>query len=214
MVLNLEKYGVGIALALFLLAIVYCFTEIGSVFQMNTFVESHKGAVAFGLSYCFAFLAIMFKVMLVLFFIYIFVVIYNIAIVGIFKPLISANMDSDASVSSGSSAREIVEKARVSYYEAIKVVAKKVFTIAFGFFNIPNTLLIVFGVIPLYLLVVTFSYYQFVATKEKTKGSQEQNILNTTFMYFTLLIFIIMTLLAIHLIYIVITTMGSESKKS
>lgn len=214
MPLNLEKHSVGIGLALFLLAIIYCFTDLFSVYQVNNFVEKHKGAIQFGLSYFFAFLMFMFKVCIVLLCIYIFIVLYNIAIVGIFKPLISENTDSNASIDSGSSAREIIDKARVSYYEAIKYIAKKVFTISFGFFSIPNSIMMIFVIIPTYFLVVTYSYYQFIATKENTKGAQEQNILSTTFFYFILLLFIVMFLLSFYLIYTVMGPGGSGSGNS
>lgn len=205
MALNLEKYGVGIGVALFILAVVYCLTDIGQIFAKNAFTEEYKSATKFAFSYSFSFLNLMFKVLLILLFIYIFIVIYDIAIVGIFKPLISENMDSNASITASSSAREIMEKARVSYFESIKAVARNTMSIVFGFINIPNALLILFFVIPLYILIVTFSYYKFISTKEKTKGPDQENILQTNYFYFVLLIFSVMTLLSLYFIYTTLT---------
>lgn len=198
-----ETFSVSIGLALFLLALLYCFADFSSVFDKNSFIEKYNSAFTFAFTYFAAFITIMFKVMLVLLFIYVFIVIYNIAIVGIFKPLISENMDSNASVSGFSSAREIVDKARISYYESIKAIAKKTMDIAFGFIKIPNCLLLTFVLIPTYILIVTYSYYAFIGTKVNIKSNQ-QKVLSTNYHYFIILIFTIMMMLSLYLIYIVL----------
>jgi hypothetical protein len=198
-----HELGVGMGLILFLLALIYCFTDYSSIFDKNDYVGKYKSAVKYAFAFCFDYVGIVFKVMLVLLFIYIFIVIYNIAIVAIFKPLLSDNVGSNESVNGFNSAREIIEQARISYFSMIKTVAINTMRVVFGFINIPNTLLLLFVIIPIYLLFAVFSYYHFISNKQNVEKekSKEQKILTSTYHYFMILIFTIIVMFAIYMIY-------------
>lgn len=211
--------GVGMGLGLFLLAMVYSLTDVGTVFDKTAYVGKYASSIKYALSFFLGFVTIVFKVMLVLLFIFIFIVIYNIVVVGVFKPLMSEsllNTSNPLSVVKGfTGAREIIEQARVSYFSMIKTVAINTMQVVFGFINIPNTVILLFTVIPLYLLFAVFSYYQFVSTKDNvTKDNdaqKEQKILNTNYHYFIILIF---TILIMFAIYIVAKTLMALSNKT
>lgn len=198
-----DKLGIGMGLVMFLLALVYCFTDYSSVFDKNDYVGTYKSAVKYAFILLFDFLGIIFKILMVLLFIYMFIVVYNIAIVGIFKPLLTKNADSDEIISSFSSAREILEKATVSYTSMIKTVAKTAMRIVFGFLDIPNTIMLFFVIIPIYLFFVAFAYYQFILNKKNINknNSNEQKFLSTNYHYFMILVFTIVTSFIIYVLW-------------
>lgn len=201
-----DKLGVGMGLVMFLLALIYCFTDYSSVFDKNDYVGTYKNAIKYAFIFLFDFLGIVFKIMMVLLFIYMFIVVYNIAIVGIFKPLLSKNADSNEIISSFNSAREILEEATISYTSMIKTVAKTAMRIVFGFLNIPNTIMLFFVIIPVYLFFVAFAYYQFIINKHNINKakSDEQKFLSTNYHYFMILVF---TILISFIIYIIWNTL-------
>lgn len=211
--------GVGMGLGLFLLAMIYSLADIGTVFDKNAFVGQYANSLKYALSFFLGFVTIVFKIMLVLLFIFIFIVIYNIVVVGVFKPLMSdsiLNTSNPLSAIKGfTGAREIIEQAKVSYFSMIKTVALNTMQVVFGFINIPNTVILLFTVIPLYLLFSVFSYYQFVSTKENTSSGndsqKQQRILNTNYHYFIMLIF---TILFTFALYIITNTLMMMSNKT
>lgn len=211
--------GVGMGLGLFLLAMIYSLADINTILDKSAFVGRYTSSIKYALAFFFGFVTIVFKIMLVLLFIFIFIVIYNIVVVGVFKPLMSESLLNTSNPLSAIKgfigAREIIEQARVSYFSMIKTVAVNTMSVVFGFINIPNTVVLLFTVIPIYLLFSTFSYYQFVSNKDNTKNNsdtqKEQKILNTNYHYFIILIF---TILVTFAIYIVSKTLMMLSKKS
>jgi hypothetical protein len=209
--------GVGMGLGLFLLAMIYSLADISTVFDKNAFVGKYTSSIKYALAFFFGFITIVFKIMLVLLFIFIFIVVYNIVVVGVFKPLMSESLLDTTNplslVKGFTGAREIIEQARVSYFSMIKTVAVNTMQVVFGFINIPNTIILLFTVIPLYLLFSTFSYYQFVSNKDNTSNDsqKEQKILNTNYHYFIILIF---TILVTFAIYIVSKTLMMLSNKN
>lgn len=200
--------GVGMGLGLFLLAMVYSLADISTVFDKTSFVGKYASSIKYALSFFLGFVTIVFKIMLVLLFIFIFIVIYNIVVVGVFKPLMSESLLNTSNplsaVKGFIGAREIIEQARVSYFSMIKTVAINTMSVVFGFINIPNTVILLFTVIPLYLLFAVFSYYQFVSTKSSNNqgedAQQQQKILNTNYHYFIILIFTILITFAIYIV--------------
>lgn len=198
-----DKLGVGMGLVMFLLALVYCFTDYSSVFDKNDYVGTYKSAVKYAFIFFFDFLGIIFKIMMVLLFIYMFIVVYNIAIVGIFKPLLTKNVDSNEIISNFSSAREILEKATISYTSMIKTVAKTAMRIVFGFLDIPNTIMLFFVIIPIYLFFVAFAYYQFILNKKNINKSKsnEQKYLSTNYHYFMILVFTIVISFIVYILW-------------
>jgi hypothetical protein len=196
-----NKVSVGMGLGLFLLAMVYSLTDIGVVLDKNAFVGKYTSSIKYALTFFFGFVTIVFKIMVVLLFIYTFIVIYNIVIVGILKPMMSKNTLDPTAGFSG--AREIISQARESYFAMIKSVAVKTMDVVFGFINIPNTLILFFTVIPVYLLFAVFSYYQFVSTKHNIDDDTQkgQKILNTNYHYFIMLIFTVVITFALYVIF-------------
>jgi hypothetical protein len=209
--------GVGMGLGLFLLAMIYSLADISTVFDKNAFVGKYTNSIKYALAFFFGFVTIVFKIMLVLLFIFMFIVVCNIVVVGVFKPLMSESLLNTSNplsaVKGFIGAREIIEQARVSYFSMIKTVAVNTMQVVFGFINIPNTIILLFTVIPLYLLFSTFSYYQFVSNKGtiSNDSQKEQKILNTNYHYFIILIF---TILVTFAIYIVSKTLMMLSNKT
>ncbi len=196
-----DKLGIGMGFVMFILALIYCFTDYNSVFDKNDYVGKYKNAVKYAFTFFFDFLGMVLEIMMVLLFIYMFIVVYNIAVVGIFKPLFTKNADSNEVISNFSSAREILEEAQKSYMSMIKTVAKTAMRIVFGFLDIPNTIMLFFVIIPIYLFFVAFAYYQFILNKPNiTKNkANEQKFLGTNYHYFMILVF---TILISFIIYI------------
>lgn len=195
-----NKLSVGMGLGLFLLALTYSLTDIGVVLDKNAFVGKYTSSIKYALTFFFGFVTIVFKIMVVLLFIYTFIVIYNIVIVGILKPLMSKNTLDPTRGFSG--ARDIITQAHESYFGMIKSVATKTMDVVFGFINIPNTLILFFIVIPIYLLFAVFSYYQFVSTKQTIDDDSQkgQKIMNTNYHYFIMLIFTVVITFALYII--------------
>lgn len=207
-----DKLAVGMGLGLFLLALVYCLTDVGSVFDKATFVGKYSSSIKYALAFFFAFITIVFKLMLVLLFIYVFIVIYNIVVVGVFKPLMS---DGVMDTSNGfNSAKDVVQQAQTSYFALIKSVAIKTMGVVFGFINIPNTILLFFTIIPVYLLFAVLSYYQFVSTKKavELEPQKGQKVLNTSYHCFIILIFSILVSFAMYMIYSTLTLLTQTAK--
>ena len=198
-----DKLGVGIGLIMFLLSLVYCFSDYNLVFDKNDYIGTYKSSVKYAFIFLFDFISIVFKIMIVLLFIYMFIVVYNIAIVGIFKPLLTKNADSNEVISTFNGARDILEQAQKSYITMIKTVAKTAMRVVFGFLNIPNTIILFFVIIPLYLFFVAFAYYQFILNKqniEKSK-SNEQKFLSTNYHNFMILVFTIVISFIIYILW-------------
>ncbi len=200
-----QKLGIGMGLGLFLLSLVYCLTDIGTILDKSLFTGQYTSAIKYALAFFFGFVSIAFKILLVLLFVFIFIVVYNIAAVAIFKPLMSESLDSGTAFKGFTGAREIIEQARVSYFSMIKTVAINTMRVVFGFINVPHTILLFFVVIPIYLLFAVFAYYQFVSTKSTTTDSNDvqkgQKIMNTNYHYFIMLIFTIIITFGIYLTY-------------
>lgn len=163
----------AIGVALFVLAIVYAFTEYAQVFDQQHYIGKYSNGLKYALSYVFGYGNIMFKALVILLFIYVFVVIYNIALVAIFKPLISDNTDSATSIKFSTGADELVNKARNTYFEAIKYIVKHMMDLAFGFLRIPRIMLMMYIVLPITLVIVsTTLYYTYM---NKDSKSEEMN---------------------------------------
>lgn len=163
----------AIGVALFVLVIVYAFTEYAQVFDQQHYIGKYSNGLKYALSYVFGYGNIMFKALVILLFIYVFVVIYNIALVAIFKPLISDNTDSATSIKFSTGADELVNKARNTYFEAIKYIVKHMMDLAFGFLRIPRIMLMMYIVLPMTLVIVsTTLYYTYM---NKDSKSEEMN---------------------------------------
>jgi hypothetical protein len=156
----------AIGVSLFVLAIVYAFTEYAQVFDRQHYTGKYTNALKYALSYVFGYGNIMFKALVILLFIYVFVVIYNIALVAIFKPLISDNTDSATSIKFSTGADELVNKARNTYFEAIKYIVKHMMDLAFGFLRIPRIMLMMYIVLPMTLVIVTTALYYTYMNKD------------------------------------------------
>lgn len=208
-----DKLGVGMGFVMFILALIYCFTDYNTVFDKSDYTGTYKNAVKYAFTFFFDFLGMVFKIMMVLLFIYMFIVVYNIAVVGIFKPLFTKNADSNEVISSFGSAREILEEAQKSYMSMIKKVAKTAMRIVFGFLDIPNTIILFFVIIPIYLFFVAFAYYQFILNKKNINKnrSNEQKLLETYYHYFMILIFTIVISFIIYVTWKTLRILSSNN---
>jgi hypothetical protein len=163
----------AIGISLFVLAIVYAFTEYSYVFDRQQYIGNYTNALKYALSYTFGYGNIMFKALVILLFIYIFVVIYNIALVAIFKPLISEHSYSISSIKFSTGADELVNKAKKTYFEAIKYIVKHMMDLAFGFLREPRIMFIMYIILPVTLFAVSTTLY-FVYLR-KTSKVEEMN---------------------------------------
>lgn len=156
----------AIGISLFVLAVVYAFTEYAQVFDRQYYVGKYSNALKYAVSYVFGYGNIMFKALVILLFIYVFVVIYNIALVAVFKPLISNSTDSAISIKFSTGADELVNKARNTYFEAIKYIVKHMMDLAFGFLRIPRIMSMMYIVLPVTLVIVTMALYYTYMNKD------------------------------------------------
>lgn len=156
----------AISISLFVLAIVYAFTEYAQVFDRQNYIGKYSNALKYAVSYMFGYANIMFKALVILLFIYVFVVVYNIALVAIFKPLISDNTDSAISIKFSTGANELVNKARNTYFDAIKYIVKHMMDLAFGFLRFPRIILMMYIVLPITLVVVSMTLYYTYMNKD------------------------------------------------
>jgi hypothetical protein len=210
---KIDRLSIGMGLGLFILALIYCFADVSSVFDKSDYTGLYKSAIKYAFVFLFDFINIVFKIMLVLLFIYVFIVVYNITIVGIFKPLLSDNVDSNDSISGFNSARQIIEEAQKSYFSSVKVIAKNTMKVVFGFMDIPNTIVLFFIIIPLYLLFVVFAYYRFIVNKRNiNKNKQnEQKFLTTNYHYLMILIFTIVISFLVYILWKTFKVMKNAS---
>lgn len=211
-----DKFSIGMGLVLFLLALVYCFTDYDTTFDINDYVGTYKTAVKYAFTFTFDFLAMVFKIMLVLLFVYVFIVIYNIALVGIFRPLLTKNIDSKEIVSNFSGIDEILSSARISYDFAVMKVAKQAIKIVFGFLDIPNTIVLFFVIIPLYVFFVALAYYLYILNKKNIakNPSEEQAFLSTNYHNLMILIFTILITFITYILWKTLNVLSSNPESN
>jgi hypothetical protein len=193
--------SVGIGIGMLILAFIYTLADYGSCFPKMNFVGSYVNPLWYALSYLFSYVKLFFKSLIVLLFIFVFIFVYYMAAVGVLKPFVSENVDSSASIQSFTGADEIVQKAKASYFDTIAPVAKKAMAFSFGFLQLPITLATLVVLIPLFLLVSAVVYYSSFSRKRTIPDGAEQNILETNYHVFMIMIFAMLIMSCLFFVY-------------
>jgi hypothetical protein len=198
---------VGIGLVFFILALIYSFSDYNLTFDKTNYIGEWKSAFKYATTFVLAYIVILFKALIVLFFIYVLFIVYNIAIIGAFRPLVSNSIDSNDVIDSSSSAREIIQEARQSYFGSIKKANSSMFQVAFGFIHVPYAILLVYVLIPILLYVFIMTYYFTISSKKKVQGNEGemQNILVTNYHFFMIFLFVLIIIALVFLILSFIT---------
>lgn len=196
-----ETLAIGLGILLFCLATIYTLADYDAIFEKSVFLKKWSNPIKYAIAYVMSYMTFILKALLVLCFIFVFIVVYNILIVGIFKPLLSDNLGSAASLKSAGlgismGASEIVEKARQTYFEAIKEVIKKGIVFVFGMFRVPNAALILLVVLPIFLFTNALAYYAMTS-----KSNETNKVLNTNYHMLTVGIFCMLLLALVFIIY-------------
>jgi hypothetical protein len=198
MEISSETLSRGVAIAFFVLAFVYTLADFDTMFDKDKLVPNKRASpFKYALGYVFGYAAVVIKVVLVLLFVYVFIVVYNLAIVGIFKPLLSDNVDSASNIKFSTGANEIVEKARGSYFEAIKQVTKTVMGFTFGFIDVPQLLVVMCVIVPTVIFVTSFTYYY----SHPASGEDKIKQMNTAYHMFMMFIFALIIVMCLFAIY-------------
>lgn len=152
----------GIGMLIFILAFSYALLDVATYFrkeeQENNKMNIFKHALYFVLGY----FHILLMTLLALIFVFVFLMVYNIILVGVFKPLISDNI---APSSGGYSA--IVQKAKDGYFAIISTLAKLIFTTVFRVIDIKLALFLLMVFIPVCIFVVVIIYNLTIARESK-----------------------------------------------
>lgn len=191
-----------IAMFFFLLAFVYVMADFFNVFDINNYIgEWAGGAMKFAVGYSLAIFGIVFKIFLVLFFIYIFIVLYKVLVIALVRPILSDDVSSNSYVDSFNGAREIIEKAKVSFSESINYIMKSNMKTVFGIYKIPNAVIGLIVFLPVFVFLSAFSYYSSLSRKKNVKDEDVQDVLTTNYHYFAIIILVILILLVLNILY-------------
>lgn len=198
MEISSETLSLGVSIVFLLLALVYTLADYDTIFNKDRFIDKKWAfPLKYALGYVGGYAAVIVKAILVLLFIYVFIVVYNLAIVGIFKPLLTDNVDSSASIKLSSGAGEIIDKARGTYFDAIKQVVKSMMPFTFGFIDVPQLLVLMFVIIPVFLFVTSFAYYYAVSHKKVDDDTQRLKEMTTTYHMFMVFMFTLIVVMCI-----------------
>jgi hypothetical protein len=183
---------IAVGLLLFVLAFSYALLDIPHFFRKEAQESEQVSFWKYGFFYVAGYFQILLKAFLALLFVFVFFMVYNIILVGVFKPLISD------SISEGKGAYEdVVAKAKEGYFSAISAMAKITVSTVFVVVDVKLALLLLFAYLPITVFVVAIVYHSTVARKKNMEGAFDANVARTTnyhFLTMTSLSFIIMTL--------------------
>lgn len=202
-----ETLSIGVSIFLFTLASLYTLADYEAIFDKNTFLKKLSNPIKYSIAYVMSYMTYIFKALLVMFFVFIFIIVYNILIVGIFKPLLSENIGSQNNLKAAGfamGAYDIIEKARKTYFEAIQEVIKKGMLFVFGMFKVQYLGMILLIIIPVFLSFVATAYYTNVQTKQKQKQKTQNLLLN--YHLLMIIMFIVLVISLVFIAYLVMLT--------
>lgn len=194
-------------LFVFLLASLYGFADYFIVFAKNDFIDEWKGPFIQSIKFVFSFIMLLTKILLALLFLFTLTVVFVFAIVGIFKPWTKKDITSNDAIRTASSAVELMTNTENEYTAIFKMVIEKVSKLVFGVIDITQAMLLLFIVIPVFMFIAVFIYNWSNLPNKKGKELEEvsqRNLLLTNFHFMNIFVFSIMTIYALHLIYLVL----------
>jgi hypothetical protein len=121
--------------------------------------------------------------------------VYNIILVGVFKPLISNSVS--AGVSKGTPYDEVVSKAKDGYFELISAMAKFIFATVFKVIHVRLALFLLLVYVPLAIFMLTLTYHLTIARPkniEKTGNIYEARATNYHYVTIIVISFIILSI--------------------
>lgn len=185
---------VAVGLVLFILSFTYALLDISIFFRKEAQEREQQNFLKYGLFYVAGYYQIVLKALLALLFVFVFLMVYNIILVGVFKPLIS---DAGTVSTSGDMTYEqIVAKAKGGYFELISAIAKLVFTTVFRIVDVRFALLLLFAFIPITIFLVVTTYHLVIARKynmEMVISSDDARVANYHYLTIMILSFIIVS---------------------
>jgi hypothetical protein len=186
---------VAVGLILFILSFTYALLDISTFFKKETQEREQHHYLKYALFYVGGYYQIVLKALLALLFVFVFLMVYNIILVGVFKPLIS---DTASSSTSGDITYEqIVAKAKGGYFDLISAIAKLVFTTVFKIVDVKFALLMLFVFIPITIFFVVTTYYLTVGRKynmENVTSPNTARVANYHYLTIMILSFIIISI--------------------
>lgn len=191
-----------IAFFFFLMAFIYVMADFFVIFDVNNYLgEWSGGATKFAVGYSFAIFVIIFKLLLVLFFIYLFIVFYKVTVIALVTPVLSNNVSSNESIDNSNGAREVIDKAKMGFSESLNYILKSNMKTVFGIYKIPNAIIGLLIVLPVFVYISTFSYYYSISRTKYIKDEDVQNVLTTNYHYFAIIILTILILYIMNIFY-------------
>ena len=188
---------VVVGLLLFVLAFMYALLDMAYYFKKDTQENQQLNFLEYGVIYLAGYYQILLKALLSLLFIFVFLMVYNIILVGVFKPLISDTTQQSGDITY----REIISKAKDGYFGIISSLAKLIFTTVFRIVDVRFALLVVLLYIPITIFIVVITYHLTIARKIKMENSINPYDTRTTNYHF-------MTLLALSFIIISVSVVS------
>lgn len=180
---------VTVGMLLFILSFTYALLDISYYFQKDIQENEQLHFLEYGMVYFGGYYQIVMKALLGLLFVFVFLMVYNIILVGVFKPLITETKGFSAEGSGEMTYRTIVSKAKEGYFELISSVAKLIFTTVFRVVDVKFALVVLLVFIPLSILLVTITYHSTIGRKIKMDNSTEPyTTRSTNYHYVTLLV--------------------------
>lgn len=181
-----------VSMLFFVLAFSYALLEMTFFFRKETQENEQVHFLKYSLFYVAGYYQMLLRALLALLFIYIFLMVYNIILVGVFKPLISDSVSSG--MSKGTPYDEVISKAKEGYFELISGMAKLMLQIVFKIvdFRTPNgilglTTLLVY--VPLTIFILVTTYHMTIARpKNMEKIGNVDDARKTNYHYVTMIV--------------------------
>lgn len=187
------------------LAIAYCMADYAITFKMDDYATEWQSPSKFALQYVIAYYQILSKSIIILLFLFVFIAIYAIMLVGFVGPIITDNITSKKNISSFAGVEDIVSASKSGYFASIRAVVVNVSKVVFGFVNIDYCLLLLIYVIPAFIFSMSYAYYVFLSRKAEIDSEKLQNVLKTNFYYISIFIVCLMVIAIMFMILIVIS---------
>lgn len=141
----------------------------------GTQTDTEVSKYAKGLYYLYGYVVIALKALIVLAFIFVFIMVFNVITLGVFKPLMSDGIGSDSSVYGNSGYNEIILKAKEGYFELLGAVAKMVFATTFHVVKFENAMAALLVFVPLFIAVVSITFQFVWNPRDKKKNKDEED---------------------------------------
>lgn len=204
--MNMHNINTGLSLAFLTLAIVYAIADFAIVFDINDFSAEWKAPAKFALSYVMSYYRILGKALIVLFFVFVFIIMYDLVLIGVITPFVSDNIDSKKNISKFAGVAEIIGATKDGYFQGVAKVASLTISTLFGFISLKFAILLLVIVFPIVMFCVSFVYYSSISNVSKIDDTEEQqNILKTSFHFISIFMFCILFCIFAFLIYSVVS---------